>query len=232
MSSWSAIIFDLDETLFDHRGAAIAGVRGWLADLGVAASPELEQVWFAAEERGVTAWHRGELGFGEQRRQRLREILPLIGREPGDDDALDAMFAAYVAHYEAAWRRFDDVDAALGLIAAAGVPVAVLTNGADHVQHEKLAAVGLAGRVGPVFCCDVIGFAKPDPRSYQHVCRQIGMPQERVLHVGDRYDLDVVGARAAGLAAVHLDREDNGPHDEADRITSLTELGRFLDGRR
>jgi FMN phosphatase YigB (HAD superfamily) len=29
-----AVVFDLDETLFDHRGAARDGVAAWLSNLG------------------------------------------------------------------------------------------------------------------------------------------------------------------------------------------------------
>jgi putative hydrolase of the HAD superfamily len=45
-----------------------------------------------------------------------------------------------------------------------------------------------------------------------------------VLSVGDRHDLDVLPARAAGLQAVHLDRLDAGPTDEPHRIKSLRDL--------
>jgi len=80
-----------------------------------------------------------------------------------------------------------------------------------------------------VLCCDAVGFAKPDPRAYRHACERLEVPRDRVLHVGDRYDLDFVAARAAGLDAVHLDRDDRGPHDQPKRIVSLADLRRFLD---
>lgn len=83
-----------------------------------------------------------------------------------------------------------------------------------------------------MFSSDAIGFAKPDPRAYHHVCSQLNRLPSAVLHVGDRHDLDVVAARAAGLGAVHLDREDHGPHDEPDRITSLNKLPRFIQSNR
>ena len=104
----------------------------------------------------------------------------------------------------------------------------MLTNGAESQQHQKLRATGLSGRVGPVFCCDELGFAKPDPRAFALVCERLGVAPADVLHVGDRHDFDVVAARAAGLTAVHLDRDDRGPQDEPARIRSLRELGPFL----
>jgi len=228
MGAYEAVVFDLDGTLFDHVGAATAGVRDWLTGMGAEATDALLELWFEAEDRHVAAWHRGEVSFDEQRRRRLREVLPRVGREVGSEADLDRAFARYLARYEKAWRRFDDVDATLSMVATAGTRVAVLTNGAEHQQTQKIAVTGLAGRVGPLFCCDALGYAKPDPRAYQHVCEELGLACEHVLHVGDRYDLDVLGARAAGLAAVHLDRANRGPHHEPARVTTLNDLCRFL----
>jgi len=98
----------------------------------VAATDALVRLWFDAEERHVKAWHRGESSFWGQRRARLREILSLIGSDDArDDQTLDRLFGDFLSHYEAAWRRFDDVIGALEVVAAAGLRVAVLTNGAD-----------------------------------------------------------------------------------------------------
>jgi FMN phosphatase YigB (HAD superfamily) len=59
-------------------------------------------------------------------------------------------------------------------------------------------------------------------RDFLTACARLGLPPAAVLHVGDRYDLDVVAARAAGLPAVHLDRSGVDRRDGA--IGSLAEL--------
>ncbi|ABW11314.1 HAD-superfamily hydrolase subfamily protein [Parafrankia sp. EAN1pec] len=104
----------------------------------------------------------------------------------------------------------------------------MLTNGIDSQQLAKVRAIGLAGRVGPVFTAEALGAAKPHPSTYLAVCERLGAAAGSVLHVGDRHDLDVLAARAAGLRAVHLDRTGLGPHDEPDRITSLDQIARYL----
>jgi putative hydrolase of the HAD superfamily len=229
MPGLQAVIFDLDGTLFDHRGAAVAGLSAWLAEeLRVAPTPELLELWFEVEERHLTAWHRGEASFEEQRRRRLRDLLPVAGVAVGPDAELDLMFAGYAARYEAAWRTFGDVEQGLAAVQQLGLPTAVLTNGAERIQRRKLAAVGLSDRLGPLFCCDELALAKPDPRAYRTVCWELGVEPERALHVGDRYDLDVVAARAAGLEAAHVDRAGEGRPEEPHRLRTLTELGPLL----
>lgn len=53
--------------------------------------------------------------------------------------------------------------------------------------------------------CDC-GLLKPDPAIYDLASRRMGLPPEEILMIGDSRPDDVEGARAAGLAALLLDR--------------------------
>lgn len=222
------VLLDLDGTLVDHDGAAAQALRAWLGTLGVAATDEHERHWLAVQEPHFAAWREGRISFAEQRRRRLRDFLPTAGL-PVDGTDLDRTFEGYLHHYARAWRAFDDAPAALAAIGRAGLRVAVLTNGTARQQRDKLARTGLLGRTGPLFTAEELGVAKPAADAFHLACRRWGLPPSVVLHVGDRHDLDVVAARAAGLRAVHLDRRGTGPADEPHRIGSLADLAGFLD---
>jgi putative hydrolase of the HAD superfamily len=213
------VLFDLDDTLIDHRGAVAGALRAWMPDLPAGGLA----LWNAAQERHLVAWRERRITFAEQRRRRLRDFLPAVGI-PFDDADLDEIFEGYLREYEAAWAVFPDVAETLAAVADGGLVTAVLTNGTTEQQHHKLEKVGLAGRVGPVFTVEDLGVAKPDPAAFRLACARWGLDPATVLSVGDRHDLDVVPARLAGLRAVHLDRHDEGPHDEPDRITTLRDL--------
>jgi putative hydrolase of the HAD superfamily len=217
------VLLDLDGTLVDQEGAVVAALRSWLPEIGAEPTNATIELWNQAQERHLVAWRRREITFEEQRRRRLRDFLPAVGLSYLDDE-LDEIFAGYLRAYEASWRIFDDVDDTLARIAGAGLAVAVLTNGTIEQQNDKIARVGLAGRVGPVYTVEDLGVAKPDAGAFLGACERWGLPPAAVLSVGDRHDLDVLAARAAGLEAVHLDRLGAGPLDEPRRITSLHEL--------
>ena len=219
-----AVVFDLDDTLLDHRRASTSALARWLPTLGAVADAHGVAAWFEAEELHFPRWSAGEITSAEQRRDRLRDVLPAVGLAVGDDDELDRLFADYLAHYRDCWVAFDDVPAAVARLHGAGIRMAVLTNGLDAQQRAKVEALGLGGVVDPVVTAEELGVAKPDPAAYRAVCLRLGMAPGSVLHVGDRHDLDVVAARAAGLQAVHLDRRGLGPVDEPARISSLDEL--------
>ena len=209
MTAYEAILFDLDDTLVDHRGAADQGVRAWLGGLGLAQTPaELEELverWFGLEARHYERYQRREITHLQQRRERIREFLP--GWDLAADELADDVFAGYLGCYQAAWRAFGDAAAALERALTDGLRVGILTNGDATIQTEKLRRTRLLRGDVPVFASSELPAAKPDPRSYTAACEALGVAPARTLMVGDSLRNDVLGARDAGLAGVLLDRQ-------------------------
>ena len=50
------------------------------------------------------------------------------------------------------------------------------------------------------------GVQKPDPRFFQRIAAELGVPVAEIAYVGDRVDNDVVPAAAAGMVAVFIRR--------------------------
>jgi len=222
----TTVLLDLDGVLMDHRTAMREGVHAWLGDR---ATPAVLAAWSRATEVHLAEWRAGTSSWADQRRNRLRDVLPLLGEPVGTDEELDAVFAAgYLAAYERAWRGYDDVVPALGALRAAGHRLGVLTNGSERQQRAKLRALDLIDLVGPVFTAEGVGAPKPDPRAFLAACAGLGVAPEEVLYVGDEHGTDVLGARGAGLSAVLLDRFGSAPPEEAAVITSLAALPAFL----
>ncbi|BCY14012.1 HAD family hydrolase [Actinoplanes sp. L3-i22] len=215
-------MFDLDGTLGDHDSSVETALKAWLPTVGMVADDEAIARWHAVAEKHLAAWRRREVDYAEQRRRRLREL-----GFPYGEEALDLIFAGYLVEYEKAYHAYDDVAEALALVAAKGLKTAVLTNGAATQQRGKLARMGLAD-LGPVWTPDDLGMAKPDPGAFRGAVARWGLRPGEVLSLGDRHDLDVLAARAAGLRAVHLDRLGIGPADEPHRIGSLRDLADYL----
>lgn len=166
----------------------------------------LVERWAAWEEHHVSRAERGEVTWQEQRRHRLAELFAWLGLDPCADEVLDAHFADFLAHYERAWTPYDDVLEAFGAWRAAGVRVGVLTNGVSTQQRRKLAALGVLDDVELLVALDDLGVGKPDPRVYAEACTRFGLPASEVLYVGDDVARDALGATAAGLTGVWLDR--------------------------
>lgn len=232
-----AILFDLDGTLLDHDGAVRAALDVWLPTLSGAATSSsawttehhdaVVAAWFDAETRHFTRWRTGEVSFAEQRRARLRDVLPVAGQADAvgaSDDELDALFSGYLAAYEGSWRLFDDVIPALESLQHSGFRLAMLTNGTEEQQGSKVERTGLGPWLETVFTAEGLGVAKPSADAFRLSCEALDVAPDRILYVGDNPVVDVRGALDAGLGAVHLDRPGTNVVDPAQRIRSLTEL--------
>ena len=98
----------------------------------------------------------------------------------------------------------------------------------DYPAHDKLAALGLAGRFDVVVSTidpDVDAF-KPDPRGFLAAATRWGLDPSAVLYVGDRIEVDALGARAAGMPFALLTGRRSVPGGMA--IRGLSDLRSIL----
>ena len=226
-----AVVWDVDDTLFDYTTADRVGMRAHLAAEGLLDG-------FATVEQAIARWREitdaqwaryaaGEVSFEGQRRDRVRVFL---GRSLTDDEA-DAWFRRYREHYEAAWALFPDVLPVLDALAASHRH-AVLSNSRVHVQEHKLRTLGVRDRFEAVLCAAELGVSKPDARAFRAACHALGLAPHQVAYVGDHPEIDGRGAAEAGLLSVWICRDSalisgdaiEGPH----RISSLAELPAIL----
>ncbi len=92
---------------------------------------------------------------------------------------------------------------ALTRLRRAGLRLGVVSNSDGRVE-EALAAAGLRECFDVVIDSAVVGVEKPDPAIFRAALDALGVPAGETLYVGDLYEIDVVGANAAGLPAVLL----------------------------
>lgn len=206
-----AIGFDLDGTLLDHRGSATAAVDEFLLLLGITPSDEARQVWFTVEEAEFERWRTGLIGFQEQRRNRLRRVLPALGISAPEHPAeLDRLFEDYLVAYRNAWTAFPDSVSVLSSLRLRGYRLGILTNGSQEQQLDKLRAIGLLELVDVVCTSELIGFQKPDRRAFEILAARLGVEPADCIFIGDNPEHDVAGARLAGMQAALVDRHQAG----------------------
>lgn len=103
------------------------------------------------------------------------------------------------------FRPFPDVTAALRRFRKAGLLLAVVSNW-DVSLHEVIERCRLDGLVHHVVSSAEAGSAKPDPAPFERALELTGIEPESVVHIGDEPELDVTGARAAGITPVLIQR--------------------------
>ncbi|MBI3448353.1 MAG: HAD-IA family hydrolase [Acidobacteria bacterium] len=160
----------------------------------------------------------------------VAEVLASCGVDPGLAPGVEAFREAFAS--PGAWRIYDDVLDALDALRAAGYRLAILSNW-DSRMTGLLERLSLTPRFDALLCSAVEGMEKPHPEFFARLSRELGVPPPEILHIGDLVREDYLGARAAGMRALWLDRRGEGAPSGAgvepdDVVTSIGEVARRL----
>ena len=199
-----AVLIDLDDTLFDHRGSARRALQS-----AAAADPALGRPAFDALEARHRAiledLHRrvldGRMTVDEARALRFRTLVAEQGEEC-DDTRLDRITAAYRAAYQSDWTCLAGARELLVELRARRARIAIVTNNIVSEQVAKMKRLELHGLVDALVVSEAVGASKPDARIFAHALTEIGATADAATMLGDSWSADVEGARAAGLRAV------------------------------
>jgi HAD superfamily hydrolase (TIGR01509 family) len=94
---------------------------------------------------------------------------------------------------------------------------------------ETLDRLGLTTLLDVIITSQDVGVGKPDPQIFLEGLKRAGVLPEETLYVGDQYQVDVVGARNAGIRGILLDRTDHYQEiTDCTRIRTLSEISNFL----
>jgi putative hydrolase of the HAD superfamily len=255
-----AVLFDLDDTLMPDEAAAnealvaTAGLaKQWHnvppGDLKDAVRRVARRVFRAhpvvAPYDGnfdVSSWEALSSSFeGEDDEMRqLHDWAPEYRREVWNEalaengfcDPLlaDQLSVLYPCERRARYVPYPDVKLCLDLLRA-DYRLGIVTNGPCDLQCAKLDASRLRNYFGAVAISREVGVKKPDARIFAIALGQLGVTAVDSVFVGDTPKTDIVGAHAAGMRVIWLNR-DNSPLPDGivpDRtIHSLAELEQTL----
>jgi putative hydrolase of the HAD superfamily len=221
------VFFDIDDTLMDDRRATRAGVSALHRLAGVSGTvDELVARWSASLDLHFARYLAGELSYQAQRRARIRDVID----SRLTDQESDRTYETYLEAYEPAWTLFPDVLPCID--ALEGTRLGIISNGQPAHQRRKLERTDLTDRVDYILISDECAWSKPSRGIFLHACESAGVAPADAVYIGDRYDVDAVGARNAGLTGIWLDRRRaRREAHENPILTGLDELPDALLGR-
>jgi len=122
------------------------------------------------------------------------------------------------------WRVMQpETPSVLAELRRRGFRLAVVSN-ADGRVAGSLAASGLADHFVAIIDSYVVGVEKPDRRIFQLALQACGAAPADAVYVGDIYEIDVLGARRAGIEPLLIDPLGGYGAVDCHRIASLAEL--------
>ncbi len=221
------ILFDADGTLFDYDRAEVAALAAlWTdADLG-RSHAELRTAYRRINGALWKRFENGDISSHSIKEERFRRLVEEL-RLDADPAELSHLYLGWLG------RQIQLLPGAERLLEslAPTYRLALITNGLASVQRSRLERSPIGRHFEVVVISEEVGFAKPDPRIFEHAFTLMGGPAKPdVLMVGDNLLADIDGAGRYGLETcwVNLDgRATNGKiatTHEAHRLSDLEEI--------
>ena len=203
MDKITTISFDADGTLWDFEGVMRHALGCALDELRcfVPSTPDSLSIKTLIAIRNQVAEEQEGKGLTHEtiRLEAFKRALEFI--ESPDDDLAAHLNALYMKHRFEDIQLFDDVLPALNKLQAC-YTLGLLSNGNTYPER-----CGLAGRFQFVVFAQDYGIQKPNPRLFEIAIRHAGCTKRELLHVGDSFQDDVMGAKGAGVHSVWLNRQ-------------------------
>lgn len=221
------VTFDLYDTLIELHPKRWERLQRALQRLGIEADLDalrdgdlLAEDYFTIENGALPIRDRPP---GERERVRLQymHIWLHAAGIPHDELLVRESRHHYLAEFETpavldspfgGYRAFPDVMPAVTRLHEAGIKTAIISNADDDVT-ELCIHLDFAHGMDLIVTSALVGFEKPDIRTFQAAFEPLGVDPALGLHIGDQPRSDVVGALEAGMRAALIDRYER--HDPA-----------------
>ncbi|MBO3757772.1 MAG: HAD-IA family hydrolase, partial [Candidatus Brockarchaeota archaeon] len=179
----------------------------------------------SAFDKARTIWiakqQKGEIWNEERMLELVKDMLSFIGIS--DEELAIKVINLWSENVN--FKVYDDVVETLDELTKNKYKLIVISN----VSSEKnlkiyLSRCGLQKYFSHLVASGTVGIEKPNKEIFLLASRILGVKAHRILHVGDNYESDYIGAKNAGLKAILLDRLGKHSGKDALMIKSLSEL--------
>ena len=226
----TTVLFDLDDTLFDHVATARASLRASAAPLPFFAEVDFEdfyQLYSDLLEEYHPQLMAGRFSVAEARRLRFQGLLARFWPAATAAD-VDDFVRVNQGHYP---RLRQPVAGALALLQALkpDYRIGIVTNNRTEEQVDKLEFLQMTLLVDALITSEEVGVLKPAPRIFEVAMQRLGARPEETVLVGDNWHADVLGALNAGIRPLWLNRFGvRRPLAHVDEITGFEPLANVL----
>ena len=213
-----AILFDAGGTLIHVDGSRFCAAAGLHYD------PEDFAAAEAAATAAVRSWILGHPESTDAQRMPLflDRFLQALGVDEPEVRQAAARRIALEHQRANLWSgAAPGARETLGTLRERGYRLGVVSN-ADGRVRRLLEEAGLATHLEVILDSAHLGVEKPDPRIFLAAAEEMSLPPSSCAYVGDVYEIDILGARAAGLRPILIGA--SPAPDPIERVETLSDL--------
>ena len=218
--TYSYLLFDADDTLFDFQAAEEKSLNELfsLLKLPPAAKEDYRNIsrhlWAQLEKK--------EINLSELKKTRFKKLLEIYPRQTETDPEM--LYEAYLASHDDLLPGADLLIEQL----SKRFHLFLISNGMPNIQYPRLKKSGLDRYFEKIFISEEIGAQKPSKEFFDKVFEDSQIKKEECLVIGDSLTSDIAGGRNYGLDTCYL----NFHHQTSDlatySISSYEELVHLL----
>ena len=222
------VFFDIDDTLIEWTVSWPDAFTHAAREVGVAVSPDESlaalKTALATFYTDLVRRHADDIGDRAFWLAHNGRVLEALGVKQGLRQATERVVDLLT--HPTSRRLFADVPDLLDSLSQSGAKLGIVT-GRPRAEPD-LEALGVRSYFHPLIDAFSARSGKDEGHMFHLAAEAAAAHDAPAWHVGDSYDLDVLGARAAGLRPVLLDR--TGAREEVDcpRIETLRQLPSLL----
>ncbi len=193
--SYTWLLFDADDTLFDFPRAEANALQWTLEQLGLPNTPAYFEIYSRCNKQVWGEFERGEVTSLELRTKRFRLFFDEIGQN-ADPAAVSPLYLQNLA------RGADLLEDAESVVRSlkSRHHLALSTNGLADVQRPRLGRSAINDCFEHIFISEEMGTAKPSREYFEIIFTAIGQPpRDQVLIIGDSLTSDMRGGIDYGI---------------------------------
>ena len=202
-----AVLFDLDDTLFDHKHSRLCGLAALQVRFPKLKAVPLEELEREHEKLLSLDYHLvldGKISILDGTVMRVRKLCLAYIEGFSEQEAKEAG-DLYNSVY---MKSRQPVPGSIELLkhVRQSAKVGVVTNGLVNAQIEKLKICQIAGFIDFMVTSEEVGFKKPSKEIFQEAIRRAQAEPSEAVYVGDSWESDIVPSHNVGMKTVWLNR--------------------------
>ncbi|MBV7391555.1 HAD family hydrolase [Enterococcus alishanensis] len=196
----NALVFDVDDTLYQQVEPFKNAIMKTFPSFDINTVPKLfirfryhSDLHF---EKSVT----GIWSLEKMREERITAALNDLDFK----DINPELAKTFQNNYEKELRAIKldpEIKSALSFLHEKKIPLGIITNGPKEHQQKKIDSLQVTEFISPeaIFISGAVGSSKPDELIFSLAAKQLQLPADNILYIGDSYENDVIGAKNAGF---------------------------------
>lgn len=221
------IFFDLDRTIYDFDKSSWHTFMDLFSRFGLEKRgvKSFDGFYSSYKEINTSLWEKYKKGEMEKEFLNVHRFYLTLLETGIDDRGLAENFAAaYVKESPLKPFLFPYAREVLEYLRKSYV-LHIITNGFEEVQADKIRANGLGQYFKTITTSEEAGVKKPFQGIFSYALKKAGALPEESLMIGDDIEVDILGARSAGMDQMFFNCDQIEHQEETTfEITSMKEI--------